>query len=179
MGGRNNGAERGMTAIVREIPLTQGKFAKIDDEDFSVVNRYKWFAVRNYKTYYARTYLKTENGKILMPMHRLILRPPHDMPLDHKNGDGLDNRRSNLRLCNQTCNQRNRRTTRGTSRFKGVCWSSWNKKWVARIRINKHLLHLGYFADEISAALAYDDAANLHFGDFARLNFPERRKSYA
>lgn len=162
---------------MKNIPLTQGKIAIVDDEDYVIINQHKWFAVRSRKIYYARTWIKTDSGKILMPIHRFIMNPDKHVLIDHINGDGLDNRRCNLRICNYITNQRNRRITIGSSRFKGVCWHKLNNKWRARIRINCHLKDLGCFDSELAAAKSYDQAAILYFGNFARINFPNKENS--
>jgi hypothetical protein len=94
--------------------------------------------------------------------------------VDHKNGDKLDNRRENLRICTIAENIRNSKTStkKGkTSRYKGVYWVGRIKKWVARIHVDRKGLHVGVFTDEAEAARAYDVAARQHFGEFARTNF--------
>jgi hypothetical protein len=97
------------------------------------------------------------------------------MEVDHVNGDGLDNRRSNLRVCTHAENARNQssRTRMSTSRFRGVVWAKDRRKWRAMIGDNGRTVHLGNFTDEIEAAQAYDRAAREMYGAFARLNFPE------
>lgn len=87
---------------------------------------------------------------------------------DHWSGDGLDNRRDNLRPCTNQLNQANRRKQKGSSRFKGVCWVPRENRWVAQIQVNKKHHHLGYFTNEEEAAEAYRLAAMKHFGEFAR-----------
>jgi hypothetical protein len=107
-------------------------------------------------------------------MHRLIMNPPAGKVVDHINRIRCDNRRDNLRVCDQAENLRNRRSFRGTSRFKGVHWNERAHKWVATICLNRKLIHLGYFDDELAAARAYDEKARELFGPFAYLNFPRR-----
>lgn len=107
-------------------------------------------------------------------MHRLILGlDSRDTRLcDHKNGNGLDNRRANLRIATTSQNLANRgKTRRNTSGYKGVMWFKRKRKWYARIRVSGKSVHLGYFDDPIDAAKAYDDAALKHFGEFAKTNF--------
>lgn len=91
---------------------------------------------------------------------------------DHRNGDGLDNRRANLRAATDQDNLRNMRKHRGSSRFKGVCWHCNDRCWNVKIRLGGRAVNLGAFADEVAAALAYDAAAREYFGEFAALNFP-------
>lgn len=159
---------------MKKIPLTQGKFALVDDADFDWLNQWKWCAIKGRSTFYAARRATYERGKqkgILM--HRVLLGAPVGLDVDHKNGDGLNNQRDNVRVGTPQQNSFNRRrNAKGSSKFKGVCWYPPGRKWAARIRVNQHRFHLGYFSDETLAALAYDAAAKENFGDFARLNFP-------
>jgi len=110
-----------------------------------------------------------------MLMHRMIMQPPEGMVVDHINGNGLDNRRCNLRICTQEQNARNNAPKgNGASRFKGVfpC----GKKWGAKVTHRKKTHRLGVFADEVEAAKARDRLALKLHGEFARLNFPEIRE---
>ncbi len=103
-------------------------------------------------------------------MHNLIINTPDGMEADHINGNTLDNRRSNLRICTRGQNQRNRRgNLNGTSKYKGVSFKNENKKWVAQIGFKKNMF-IGYYKTEIEAALAYNEAAKKYHGKFARLN---------
>lgn len=154
----------------RLILLTQGKFAIVDAEDYKQLSRYKWQAERGQSTFYAK---RKSNYKSIK-MHRAFLQPPEHLVCDHQNHNGLDNRRSNLRVCTQAQNQRNRRPRRdSTSKYKGVSWSIRARKWRAGIKANGHSTSLGSFDDEMEAALAYDRNAVELFGEFAYLNFPE------
>lgn len=146
----------------------------MDDEDYELVSRYRWSPTqgqRQRETFYAQTWISgTGNRK----MHRLIL--PDMKIIDHVNGDGLDNRRSNLRIASRRDNNRNvPLRSDNTSGFKGACWDRRANKWLASISVNGKNLFLGRYADKMDAALAYDRAAVEHFGEFARLNFPEGR----
>jgi len=155
---------------IRYIPLTQGRFAIVDAEDYNRLSRYDWFAMNSRQTCYAYRY---SNGTILS-MHREIMRAPKGLICDHKNHNGLDNRKCNLRLCTRKQNARNRQARTGcSSRYKGVYWSKRYKKWRARICFNGRRIHLGNFFDEKKAALAYDNKAVELFGEFAYLNFPQ------
>lgn len=108
-------------------------------------------------------------------MHRVILNTPKGMESDHINGDGLDNRRCNLRICTTSQNQQNQQTQSRikSSGFKGVNWAKRANKWVARIVIAKKEMWLGSFDSELKAALAYDNAAKKYFGEFSKTNFIE------
>jgi len=151
---------------MKKIPLTQGKFALVDDEDFEYLSQWKWCANKSHNTFYVITNIY-KNGKWTIDMmHRLLL---DGKQIDHKDGNGLNNQKKNLRACTHQQNQANRRPTKGTSKYKGVCCR--NKKWQSYIRIDGKRIHLGYFDSEIDAAMSYDRAALQYFGDFARTNF--------
>jgi len=107
------------------------------------------------------------------PTPREILKPPDNMQCDHINGNGLDNRRCNLRICSHSENQHNGSPYVGcSSRFKGVHWRKDRRKWQTSIRNAGKPIYLGYFTDEAEGARAYDRAARELFGEFARVNFP-------
>lgn len=159
---------------MKTIPLTQGKFALVDDEDFELVSRYKWCIHKGRGPLYAKTGIRKPGGRqTTMSMHRLLLNPAPDQLIDHINHNGLDNRRSNLRICTRIQNLWNNRRSPGPSRYRGVYWHKRAKCWEAQIRIDGKVTHLGNFKDENMAALAYDKAALLHRGEFAWLNFPQ------
>lgn len=153
-----------------EIPLTQGKFAIVDDEDFDLVNRYKWRAYLNHGIWYAKRDVRLPGGGRIVKLLHMFL--TGFAQTDHRNGDGLDNRRVNLREATRSQNNANQRKTRGSSRFKGTCWHKAKKRWLAGIKVFGRRQNLGYYTDEIDAALAYDAAARHLFGEFAALNFP-------
>lgn len=108
-------------------------------------------------------------------MHREILGlMPEDPDVDHRDGEGLNNRRSNLRLVTNSQNNMNSQCRWGAlSKYKGVSWHKRREKWQGRIKLNGKEIYLGYFDNEKKAARAYDEAAKKHFGEFARLNFSE------
>jgi hypothetical protein len=107
-------------------------------------------------------------------MHRQILDAPEGVWVDHIDGDGLNNRKSNLRLCSAIENARNRRPRPNCrSRYKGISWHKRQKKWAVRIGKRGKGIHLGSFDDQIEAAVAYDRKAEKLFGEFAYLNFPD------
>ena len=153
-----------------KIKLTFGKVAIVDAEDYDRVSMYNWCAVHDSRCWYAHTFKRDGTP---LAMHRLILNAPKGLFIDHIDHNGLNNRKSNLRLCTNRQNQQNRRPTRnGSSRYKGVHWCNTHKKFRARITHNSKRIHLGYFEDEIAAAKAYDKKAKELFGEFAYLNFP-------
>jgi hypothetical protein len=155
------------------IPLTRGKVAKIDDDDFDRVSQYKWHANFNSSTrIYACHSLKK------LRMHRLIMDAPQDLFVDHINGDTLDNRKANLRLVThlQNChNLQNPRISKERaeihSKYRCVYWDG-KAKWCAYIGYKSKKLQLGCFRDEDDAALMYDVAAQILFGHPCFLNFP-------
>lgn len=154
------------------IPLSQGKHAIIDSLDLSLVAGYRWKAVKNGSRFYASCW---HRGATLY-MHRLILPPGDGLTTDHINRDGLDNRRSNLRLATQTQQNANTRLrSDNTSGYRGVSWDKVHSKWMADIYAKGRRYHLGRFASAELAARAYDEAAQELFGEFASLNLnPEQ-----
>lgn len=152
---------------MKEIPLTQGKVALVDEEIPETISGRVWYY--NAGNGYA---FSITSGKTTY-LHRLIMGAGIGQQVDHINGDKLDNRRANLRLCTHAENQHNRKKNSGTSsRFKGVYWHNVTQKWQAYIRIDGDLRYLGLFEQEEAAAKEYDRAAKLCFGEFARFNFP-------
>lgn len=155
-------------ATVR-IPLTQGKFALIDEDDFEEVSRYRWHVVgvKDDKPY-------AMNRVNRLFMHRLITKALPGELVDHRNCDGLDNRRTNLRIATKSLNTANQRPKRGgTSKYKGVYQPKSSTLWVAYITKDQKRTYLGSFISEEDAAHAYDMAAIKLFGEFARVNFPD------
>ncbi len=156
-----------------KIPLTQGKFALIDDEDYSIVNLFKWYAHKGYHShnaFYATTNVVLDNKKSTLKMHRLIANVPFNKEADHKDRNGLNNQKYNLRICTDSQNQMNSKSYAGSSKFKGVSWYKITKRWTARITLNRKLIYLGYFKKEKDAAKAYNNKAKELYGEFARLN---------
>lgn len=151
------------------IDLGEGLFAIIDDSDFEVVRRHNWVAKIEGRNTYAVT------GRRFKRMHRVILNAKPDQIIDHKNGNGLDNRRENLRFCNAHQNQGNRKFTLNSPvPFKGVSWKKEKSKFLAKISNNNKAIFLGYFDCPFKAARAYDAKAKEIFGEFAKLNFKEK-----
>lgn len=150
---------------MKTIPLTQGKVALIDDRDYPTVLQHRWCAAKLGNIYYAHALIDGHTAS----MHRLIMGNPPGISVDHINGDGLDNRRSNLRLANQSQQGRNTpKHKNNKSGFKGVSWCK--GFWMATIYVNQRKLYLGGFRNPVDAARAYNEAAKKYFGEFARLN---------
>lgn len=164
--------------MAKRIPLSFGHFATVDDEDFERLSRHRWYFDGGYA-------LRTISGTSRRFMHHDIAGRRAGLQVDHANGDGLDNRRANLRHATHRQNTLNRRpvirrdASRG-SRFKGVSRDPSENRttpWRARITVapGRQVL-LGRFQTEEGAARAYDRAAIEHHGQFARLNFPDDAK---
>jgi hypothetical protein len=156
-----------------EIRLNEGKVAIIDREDLEMIAKYNWNAQCRRHTCYAYTAI----GRAVVGMHRYIMGARRGQVVDHINGDGLDNRRSNLRFATASQNRMNSSKSRSqstTSIYKGVYYEKGGKRkkrWRGRIDIGGKKTHLGRFLTEAEAAKAYDNAAREHFGEFAKLNF--------
>jgi len=158
---------------MKRIPLSQGKYALVDNEDFKKLSKHKWCAIQWGNTWGAVRNSSKVNGKQrTIYMHREILglRRGGKIQVDHKNHNGLDNRRSNLRPCTAQQNQWNYTKASGkSSKYKGVSKHK-DGGWVANITVFKKQYYLGYFKSEIEAAIAYNKMAQKHFGEFAKLN---------
>ncbi|TQI72859.1 AP2 domain-containing protein [Bosea sp. AK1] len=162
------------------IPLSQSLEAVIDAADVPIVEGYNWHAVLNRNVYYARACgaRGAASGRRMVPLHRLLLRPPEGVFVDHKDGNGLNCRRANMRLATASENTHNQRRSRhNTSGRKGVSWDSGHNKWSALITIGRRRIKLGFFADIELAAAAYAEAARKYHGEFA--NFGHRDASAA
>ena len=160
--------------MTKSIPLTRGFVALVDDEDYARLVAHKWCAMTNGHTSYAvRARSRRHGGRPgLILMHRIIIGATDEQIVDHENGNGLDNRRANLRFATESQNHWNQRPQVGrSSRFKGVSWHRLHARWRATIWFGGRSHALGYFSVETDAARAYDAAARTHFGAFARTNF--------
>lgn len=159
--------------VMQYIPLTKGKYAIVDDDDYRYLMQWKWHTVKKNHTCYACRGVATGKRNWKQKhiwMHRVILNTPLGMETDHRNHIGLDNRKQNIRVCTVGQNQHNRKKhIKSTSKYKGVCRQ--RSKWRARICNHNKKLHLGCFDTEIDAANAYDVKAIEIFGKFACTNF--------
>jgi hypothetical protein len=159
----------------RKIPVGEGRFTIVDPLIFYRLNRFHWTSDGAGECVYAIRHIITAKGSRIVRMHRGIMNAPAGLLVDHRNNNTLDNRRANLRLANQSQNMQNRRKRRSnvTSKFRGVFFDKHCCKWRAKIGYQGKYIYLGMYDNEIAAAKAYDAAARRYYGEFARLNFPE------
>ena len=156
--------------MTQTINLTQGKVAIVDDDVAEMLNKHKWQFNHGYAQRLSR---ENHQAKTVM-MHREIMQAPPGYKVDHINMDGLYNCRENLRICSSAENSRNvgLRST-NTSGYKGVSFDKASKRWRSSIRVNGKSVLLGFYSEAKNAALAYDEAAKINYGEFARPNFPD------
>lgn len=151
------------------VPLTLGLEAIIDASDAKIVEGYPWAARRSPRAVYAQANITNDGARATVILHRLLLSAPPGALVDHRDGDGLNNRRSNLRLCGYPENGWNRAvSSASTSGIKGVSWIAKDRRWSARIRAGAGVrVHLGNFLTKEEAAAAYAEAARKYHGEFA------------
>lgn len=159
---------------MKKVHLVNGGVAFVDDEDFEKVRGYRWYRLTQSSTTYATTRTK---GRTLY-MHRLIMDAPPGTVVDHRDRNGLNNCRQNLRLCTQQQNLWNRKKREKSHRspYLGVSMLP-NGRYTAFMQVDGRQVHLGTFAEERDAALMYDAVARRLRGEFARLNFPDEHYS--
>ncbi len=177
-----NSLEKPMKLIdisTRKFPNT---FTMVDDADFEWLNQWKWTATNrnrpHRKTLYAERKDVTVASKPGISIHRLIMNTPSGLFTDHIDGNGLNNQRANLRICTQSQNQMNtgpkaigrNKTGVKTSKYKGVWWNKDSGKYESQIKTAAGTIWHGKFIVEDDAARAYNEAAKIHYGEFARLN---------
>lgn len=165
-----------------EVPLSQGRVALIDAEDAERVNQFKWTAHvkknRKKQSFYARRSIWGKEKQVTIWLHRFIMNAPKDLQVDHINGNGLDNRKINLRLATNSQNHCNIPRENNWTGFRGVGRHRGSSKFYARIKKNGKQNDLGVFETAEEAAHAYDKKAVEIHGDFATLNFPENKRLY-
>ncbi len=160
---------------MKEIKLTKGYVTLVDDEDYDYLSNFKWHVAckkRKSITLYAQRCSRL-NGKIKKHMlHNIIMKPPFGYQVDHIDRNGLNNIKSNLRICTVNENCRNvSKYNNKTSIYKGVSFVARRRRWLAKIKINKKVIEIGKFKNEMEAGMAYDFVAKILFGEFAYLNF--------
>lgn len=148
------------------VGLTRGAVTIIDPQDVPLFKGQLWCAKQGYVK---RTVYPPEGGKVQETMHRIILRPHEGQQVDHQNNDGFDNRRANLRVCSHGENMQNRGAWGGAA-YRGVDFHKKSGLFRARVHSRKKTIHVGFFPTAEDAARAYDAAASLHHGKFARTN---------
>ena len=160
---------------MKTIDLGNGLASLVDDEDFEYLSQFKWYATKRGHKLYAKRNLPRDNGiRRSESIHRVVMKYPKGVSIDHIDGDGLNNQKSNLRICTSSQNMANQPKQRSnTSGYKGVCWNKNVSKWQVQIRFQWEPIYLGVFEDKIEAAKVYDAKALELFGEFAQLNFPE------
>lgn len=170
---------------MKKIPLTKGTYAIVDDSDYDEMMKVNWYCAKSYKTQYAQRELYLGGGRKnrirkTIQMHRCILGRKIGFFVDHINGNGLDNRRCNLRHVTASQSAMNRpKRSDSKNKYKGVCRKVNHKGarpvsyFCAGIIIDGKAKDVGYFKSELEAALKYDELALKHYGEYARLNFPD------
>ena len=157
---------------MKQITLTQGKIALVDDSGFDMLSKFKWFANKfNGKWYAVRSFgtRKTKKGSIMM--HREIMKTVKGMDTDHIDGDGLNNQRKNLRACTHSENSCNRgKQKNNTSGFKGVTWNKTGKTWQAQIKVKNKYIYLGCSPSESFAYKMYVEGCEKYHGKFSNSN---------
>lgn len=158
---------------MKKIPLTRGKVALVSDEDYERVAEKKWTAARNKYTWYAMHYYRDHGGKVrAIYMHRFILNAPPTIRVDHRNRNGLDNRRCNIRLATAIQNGHNRRKDSSSKQqFKGVIERG--GRHYVRLKVGERVQSFGGYPDAEAAARVYDAIATRLRGEFALTNFPD------
>lgn len=154
---------------MRQISLSQGQFALVDDADYVWLNQWKWHALRHHNTFYAMR--QQNNGDYSkrqhISMHGQILNLPQGTEGDHVDGNGLNNQRSNIRISTHQQNMHNmKKRSDNTSGFKGVTFDKRRNKWRAQIQVNNKPIHLGYFDTAESGHSAYQEASEKYHGEF-------------
>lgn len=160
---------------MKEIKLTKGYSAIVDDEDYPAISQYSWYAEETKGHVYARRRVTISRGKTkLLSMHRAIINPLDNQDVDHIDNNGLNNTKANLRACSRAENIRNQVKHKGSiPKYKGVSYDSSRKKWTAAICVNRRQMSLGRFNTELEAAEARDKAAKELHGEYAHINFPK------
>jgi hypothetical protein len=160
----------------RRIYLDEGEFTIVDVDVYYRLGNFKWYLTGKEGRFYAVRSVKIDAARTTtVRLHREIMDAPAGLLVDHQNGDGLDNRRDNLRIATACQNMQNRRVRKkhtASSQFIGVYFDKGRKNWIYQLRANGKLVSTGRFASEVEAARARDRAALKYHGEFARLNFP-------
>lgn len=156
---------------MKEIQLTQGKTALVDDADYLYINQFKWFAKQHTKggVWYATRGRRVSGKRVEDKMETFIIQVPNGMIIDHKDGNGLNNKKDNLRASTRSENARNCKTY-GRSKYTCVSWSETHQVWVVRVTMDGKRKFIGTFKNELEAAIIANISMRKYYGKFARLN---------
>jgi len=148
-----------------KIKLTRGKSAIVDDDLYEILNQFKWYAQKDLNTFYARRNSKIGNKRTFILMHHMVVGfPLNRKNIDHLNGDGLDNRRVNLRIVphrENMGNTKDRREHKTTSKYVGIIFDKKRKMWRSSIKIGEKYIYIGHFNNEEKASESYKNAFDL------------------
>lgn len=159
---------------MKEIKLTQGKVALVDDEDFGELNKYRWCIMHTQYNTYAYRNIRINKKQITILMHRQIMNATKTIEVDHIDYNGLNNQKTNLRNVTSSKNKQHRRIqSNNTSGYIGVYWSNQKGRWIAQRKINKKNYYGGSFVDKEKAGYASDLLATRLHGEYATVNFPK------
>jgi hypothetical protein len=165
-------AHNGIFSMTKQISISRGMTVTVDDSDFDSVKNYRWFAVPGYSTWYAMRWEGGRKNRKHILLHRSLMGiTDGSILIDHKNGNGLDCTRSNMRVCTKEQNSYNRgKQKSNTTGYKGVYQDKKESFFSAQIGFNGKRIRLGYFKTKEEAAHAYNEAAKKYHGEFAKLN---------
>lgn len=156
---------------MKQIELRNGGIALVSDEDYPNISSHKWWGISVCGGHrYAERHIKVGGKWTTITMHREIMQTPKGMDTDHINGDSLDNRRTNLRICHRSQNALNRRVDRRNKTGYRNISKRLDGKFVAQVKLDKKHHWIGAFDTALEAAKAYNDFVGAHFNAFARLN---------
>lgn len=141
---------------MKEIQITQGKVALVDDDDFEIINSHPWFALEHRNTFYAFRWIVNNGKRVRLSMHHEVFgKPPAGKVTDHKDGNGLNNQKGNLRFLTNRQNRQNKSGWKTSCDLPGVSFAKDRGKWMAKARINGKQTYLGLYDSPEKAAAAY------------------------